>query len=361
MARDGATEKATPRRRREARREGRIAQSREVPLAASLLAALLALQSIGPSLGRTFRDQTTFLLGEAARSTEMPTAALQRSVTTMLQPLPMLLGVLMAAGVAACLSQVGFVFATKGARPKLSHLSPRKGIERFKPGPALWELARSSAKLGLLGVLLIGPVRSWMDSVSERKNLAGSLEDTLAQIFVVLWRVVLLAIVVAAADYAWNRRRMTKQTNMTKQEVKQEYKQTEGDPHIKAARRSKMLAMSRNRMLINVAGADVVITNPTHLAIALVYEPDSPAPKVVAKGADRMAAKIRKEAYRHGVLVTENKPLARELYRRCKVGGYVPATLFEAVALVLAMVYRRRPQKWSTLFGTPVLTAGGNA
>lgn len=316
---------------------------------------------MGPSMGRTFREQTILLLGGVSRSTELPTAALQQSVTTMLQPLPALMGILMAAGVAACLSQVGFIFATKAARPKLSHLSPRRGLERFKPGPALWELVRSSAKLGLLGVLLMGPVRSWMDSVSERKNLTGSLDDTLAQIFVVLWRVVLLAIVVAAADYAWNRRRMTKQTNMTKQEVKQEHRQTEGDPHIKAARRSKALAMSRNRMLINVAGADVVITNPTHLAIALVYEADSPGPKVVAKGADRMAAKIRKEAYRHGVMVTENKPLARELYRRCRVGGYVPSALFEAVALVLAMVYRRRPQKWASLFGTPALAAGGSA
>lgn len=358
MAREGATEKATPRRRREARREGRIAQSREVPLAASLLAVLLALQTMGPSMARGFRDETIVLLGQTPVSSELPTEALQRSVTAMLQPLPGMLGVLMAAGVIACFSQVGFIFATKAARPKLANLSPKRGLERFKPGPAMWELVRSSAKLGLLGVLLIGPVRSWMDAVSERKNLTGSLEDTLAQIFLVLWRVVLLAMVVAAADYAWNRRRTTKQTNMTKQEIKQEHKQNEGDPLIRAARRSKMLAMSRNRMLINVAGADVVITNPTHLAIALVYEPDSPAPKVVAKGADRMAAKIRKEAYRNGVLVTENKPLARELYRRCKVGSYVPAALFEAVALVLAMVYRRRPQKWSSLFGTPALVGG---
>src|SRR5690606_2260219 len=121
----------------------------------------------------------------------------------------------------------------------------------------------------------------------------------------------------------------------------EEAKQTEGDPLVKAQRRRRAQELSRNRMLREVAGADVVVTNPTHLAVALRYRDGEPAPRVVAKGADRLAAKIRKIAYRNGILVTEDKPLARALYRRCKVGAFIPGALYEAVAVVLAVAYRR--------------------
>lgn len=129
---------------------------------------------------------------------------------------------------------------------------------------------------------------------------------------------------------------------MSMQEVKQEHKDSEGDPLVKSQRRRRAVELSRNRMLRDVALADVVITNPTHFAVALRYADGEGAPRVVAKGADKLAAKIRGLAHRHGVLVTENKPLARALYRRCKVGHYVPAALYEAVAVVLAVAYRRR-------------------
>lgn len=357
--RDGRTEKATPRRRRDARRRGQIAQSKEVSVALSLLAGLLSIQAIGPGAARIFREQTTLLLGTAAQHNELPQALIQRSVLEMTGVLPALMGALLVAGLAGSLAQVGFVFATQAARPKLSHLDPRKGLERLKPGPAMWELVRSSAKLGLLALLLMGPVRQWMDAMLQRKNLASGLQDTYAQMIAILWRVVMLAIVIAAADYAWNRWRNSRNLKMTKQEIKREHREQEGDPYLKAARRSRALQYSRNRMIADVRTADVVVTNPTHLAVALRYEPDAPAPKVVAKGADKLAAKIRKEAYRHGVLVQENKPLARELFKRCKVGHYVPSNLFEAVALLLAMAYRRRPELLRRMLAAPVAAGGG--
>ncbi len=148
-------------------------------------------------------------------------------------------------------------------------------------------------------------------------------------------------VVIAAADYGYQRWKTGREMRMSKEEVKQEHRNADGDPLIKGQRRRRALELSRNRMLGAVAGADVVVTNPTHFAVALAYADGDAAPRVVAKGTDRIAAKIRAEAYRNGVLVTENRPLARALYRRCKVGSFVPAALYEAVAIVLALAYRR--------------------
>ena len=132
---------------------------------------------------------------------------------------------------------------------------------------------------------------------------------------------------------------------MSKQELKEEYKSSEGDPMVRSARRQRAREMSRNRMIFDVATADVVVTNPTRLAIALKYEDDEPAPRVVAKGANRLAAKIRTEARRNGVPVIEDKPLARALFRRIKIGHFIPGNLFEAVAAVLAVAYRRKARR----------------
>jgi flagellar biosynthetic protein FlhB len=129
---------------------------------------------------------------------------------------------------------------------------------------------------------------------------------------------------------------------MSKQELKEEYKSSEGDPMVRSARRQRAREMSRNRMIFDVGIADVVVTNPTRLAIALKYEDDEPAPRVVAKGANKLAAKIRAEARRNGVPVIEDKPLARALFRRIKIGHFIPGNLFEAVAAVLAVAYRRK-------------------
>jgi flagellar biosynthetic protein FlhB len=157
----------------------------------------------------------------------------------------------------------------------------------------------------------------------------------------VITRALLLAVLIAGADYAYQKWRTDKQLKMSKDDVKREHKNTEGDPHIKGQRRRRQQEMSRNRMLGSVATADVVVTNPTHFAVALGYAPGDPAPRVLAKGTNRLALKIRREAHRNGVPVHEDRPTARALYRQVRIGGYVPASLFEAVAVVLAVAYRR--------------------
>jgi flagellar biosynthetic protein FlhB len=253
-----------------------------------------------------------------------------------------LLAVSVVAAVVAGVAQVGFKPTPKAAKPKLSHLSPKKGLQKFKPATASWELIRSVLKLGLLVLLVWSPMREWMHEVTGDRGLEAGLSRTLDQSWVLLVRVVLLAIAIAAADYAWNRRKTARDIRMSKDDIKKEYKNTEGDPLVKGQRRRRQMEMSRNRMIGDVATADVVVTNPTHFAVALRYDPDDGAPRVVAKGTDKIAAKIRAAAYRNGVLVTENRPLARALYRQCKIGQFVPGALYDAVAIVLALAYRRR-------------------
>ena len=338
---DGKTEKATPRRRREARREGTVAKSQEVGTAAALLAALLALRVFAPRAAAVFTGETRALLSSAGSPLD-PGRLADSATRLALEGLgPFLFAAVVAATVAG-VGQVGFQISPKAAMPKLSNLDPRKGLEKLRPAAAGWELTRSLAKLGLLVAVLWSPVRTWMREFARERSLESGLADLQSEMWVVLLRSVALMVAIAAADYAWNRYRTNQRMKMSKDDVKREHKDSEGDPMVRSQRRRRQMELSRNRMLHDVAGADVVVTNPTHFAVALRYTDGDGAPRVVAKGVDRMALRIRREAYRNGVPVTEDRPLARALYRRCKIGQHVPAALYEAVAVVLAVAYRRR-------------------
>jgi flagellar biosynthesis protein FlhB len=339
---DGKTEKATPQAKKKARSEGTVARSQEVGMAVSLLAAAMAMRVFLPHGAGVVRDETRELF-YAAHVTELPVAQLTGSASRMiLAVLGPLLAVAVVAAVVAGVAQVGFKPTPKAAKPKLSHLSPKKGMQKFKPATASWELFRSLLKLGLLVLLVWSPMREWMHEVTGDRGLEAGLTRTLDQAWVLLVRVVLLAMAIAIADYAWNRRKTARDIRMSKYDIKQEFKNTEGDPLMKSQRRQRQMDMSRNRMIGDVATADVVVTNPTHFAVALRYDSEEGAPRVVAKGTNKLAAKIRAAAYRNGVPVTENRPLARALYRQVKVGHFVPAALYDAVAVVLAYAYRRR-------------------
>ena len=339
---EGKTEKATPQRRQKARREGTVARSQEVGVAASLLVAAVSLRVFGGHGIEVLREETRLLLATPLTDTVHLTEAAWAGGRMAVALGGPLLAAATAAAVVAGVGQVGIRLTPKAVKPKLSHLSPKKGLERLKPAKAGWELIRTALKLGLLLAIVWAPLRDWSDQLSGGRNLDAGLAATLAGTWTIMARAVALAAVIAAADYAWNRFRTGKEMRMSKDEVRREFKDSEGDPLIRAQRRRRHTELSRNRMLRDVAFADVVVTNPTHLAVALRYAEGEAAPKVVAKGADRLAAKIRAEAYRHGVTVTEDKPLARALFRACKPGQYVPGSLYEAVAVVLALAYRRR-------------------
>ncbi len=343
MARsENRTEKPTQRRRQDARKEGRNAKSKEVGVAVSLLAAALSLQVLGPGAAESVAVHSRSVFAGSGEGLHGVAAAAGAMFVAGLGPF---LAVAVVAGLAGGVAQVGFTLAPKAAQPKLSNLSIKKGLERFKPATAGWELGRSVLKLGLLVAVVWGPVVSWLDELGGLRGLPSAGASTWGMIGTVLVRAAALATVIAAADYAITRARTQKQLRMTRQELRDELRHSEGDPQVRARRRRRQQELSRNRMIADVSRADVVVTNPTRLAVALRYGPGYPSPQVVAAGAGRLAARIRQEAYRHGVPVIEDRALARALFRRVRVGQYVPGALFEAVAVVLAAAYRRRGRR----------------
>ena len=337
------TEAPTPKRKKEARRDGRVARSNDLVGWLSLLIATLVL----PGLIRGITDAAKELLLAAVAmarhpdAARLPTAmgkALSMMLTAMLPTMLTLVGLAIAANVA----QVGFIFTGKPLKPKLKHLNPMAGLKRMFSVKGLWQALAQIVKLGTIGLVvwtmvkgvsdqLIGsPARSTTDAIAS----IGALSLHLVQI------VAVVCTLLGLADYAIKKRALVKEMKMSKQEIKQEYKDAEGDQHVRARMRSNRMAMSRNRMISAVALADVIITNPTHFAIAISYQREKGAPKVVARGADATAARIREEARRHGVPCVESKPLARTLYRLCRPGEEIPRELYQAVATVLAFIQR---------------------
>lgn len=340
---DGRTEEPTPRARRRARREGHVARSQEVGVAAALLAAALGIRLCFPSAARSVASGMRDLLAAAPSAPSLSVAGRIVREMVLVGAVPFIaIGVVLA--LAGGLAQSGFVLAPGALRPKLSRLSPRQNLERLRPGVLGWEAARSVMKLGLLAILAWGPIREAIVDAGRAGSLGHAVSAFGEHAWAILARAAAFAVLVAVADYAFARVRTRRSQRMTRREVLEEHKETEGDPLVRMHRRRRHRELSRNRMLVEVASADVVVTNPTHLAVALRYRPGEPAPRVVAKGADRFARKIRAVAYRHGVFVREEAPLARALYRRCRVGQFIPPALYEAVALVLAIAYRRRRQ-----------------
>jgi flagellar biosynthetic protein FlhB len=258
--------------------------------------------------------------------------------------LPLLLGTMVLA-VAGNLAQVGFLLTSKPLKPDFKRLNPISGFRQMFSAKGLWQMSAALLRLGLITAIVWvsvrgiavevaqGSLRSPSDSVALIGSVAMGLIRTVAAV----------CVVIAIGDYAVKRRSHERDLRMTRAEVKREAKDTEGDPHLRARLRSMGMAISRNRMIGAVATADVVITNPTHLAIAIAYRRAEGAPKVVARGADVLAARIRREADRAGVPCVESKPLAQVLYRVCRPGEEIPTELYQAVATVLAFLHRLGP------------------
>lgn len=343
-SRSDRTEKPTQRRLTKAKEEGQVAKSQEVSVAVSLVLLAVAVRIIAPSATGTLVNATDRILRSAGSGTieaGVGSAAFMMIAVTVV-PVAALATV---AALLAGVGQVGFNWSPKAATPTFSHLSIKKGLQRFAPKRAAWELFRSFAKIILLFALAWGPLSSVVETVALKRAFGPGVAAIFTAAWQILLRTAILMVLIGAADYAFNKRKTMNDLKMTKQEVKQEAKDMMGSPEIKQARRQRAAELSRNRMITAASTADVIITNPTHLAVALKYETGEPAPRVVAKGADSLARKIRKTGRRHGVPIFEDKPLARTLFRKTKVGHYVPVALFEAVAMVLAMAYRRRSRR----------------
>jgi len=341
------TERATAKRRMEARKQGQVALSREVPSALILIAVLGVFYFAG---SRVLEDLTR-LFGEffgQLHTTRLRTvndaaaliSALFRSCLLLLAPMVL---PLLVAGVAGNILQIGFEIHAEPLAPKLSKLNPLAGLKRIVSMRGLVELVKSLVKVLFIGAIAWSVVSGYLADFPTlmRRDIAGIWEFTHTAAYRILFYVCLATVVLAVLDYAYQRWQHEENLKMTKQEIRDERKQTEGDPQIKSRIRSLQRQAAYHRMIAEVPTADVVITNPTHLAIALRFDPaEMNAPQVVAKGADHVAARIRDIAREHGVPLVENKPLAQSLYRLADPGDYIPVELYRAVAEVLAYVYR---------------------
>ncbi|MDO9494461.1 MAG: EscU/YscU/HrcU family type III secretion system export apparatus switch protein, partial [Nocardioides sp.] len=330
------TEKPTAKKRKESRKEGQVPRTQELGAWAAMLLAGLAMPMM---IGREV-DAIQGLMIACLRTLEDPTTSdalqlLGQGAGHAFKALLLLGAAVMVVGVAAALAQGGFFLATKTVQPKLSKLDPIKGAKRIFGIQALWEGAKMLLKCALVAVLVKAAVTSMMPLLGGMVPVAFMLHQTGDEALALIRNVAIAGLVMAGADYAMNRRRIGKQTRMTKEEVKQEHKQQEGDPMLKGAIRSRQLAMARSRMMADVLSADVVLVNPTHVAVALRYDPDVGAPTVVARGAGAIAARIRDLAGENDVPLVQDVPLARALYSSTEVGQEIPAELFAAVAQVL--------------------------
>lgn len=340
------TEEATQQRREDFRKRGQVAQTRELASVLILLSSALVLWF----LGRFFLQQVSELitqsigqyLVDAARAGDYKQASIfmMKKAALVLAPLLGILGIM---SVAATVVQVGLLNNEEALEFKFEKLNPVAGLQRIFSLRALVEGLKSVLKLALVIAVVAILVKDQVVQVPALVALSvNQLMIFMGDLTVrLLAGVGVMMGVLAAADYFFQRWELEKQMRMTKQEVKEEHKSREGDPMIKARIRRIQREMANKRMMADVPKADVVITNPTHIACALRYDPATmAAPVLVAKGADKVAEKIKEIAREHNVPVMENKPLARTIFKTLKIGHTIPRELFTAVAQVLSYVYK---------------------
>ena len=345
------TEEPTAKKLDDARKEGQVAKSQEVATAFSLLFLFILLRIVYGFMGRIFSNtfETVYnSIPYVARTYDgmLPLAYISSLVIHAMLTLLLLCAPFFIVGFIVAFIcdyvQVGYKPTTKPLEPKLSKLNPVSGMKKIFSTRKLFELAKSILKLGIMSIVIITFFRGRTESLfylydMPLKQAIGLLGNLIFDLGI---RIAAAYMIIAFADLIYQRRRFRKDMMMTKQEVKDEYKNSEGNPEIKGAQKKRMMQASQRRMMQNLPKADVVITNPTHYAVAIKYDAEeADAPVVVAKGADYLAQKIKEIAKENNVEIVENKPLARMLYANVEVGELVPPELYKAVAEVLAYVY----------------------
>lgn len=370
MSGENRTEKPTPKRRDEARKKGQVARSADLNAAIVLMAGIAMLALTGPSILRSLEEVVVTGLARAGTPEAAETAGLEglaswagSSLAKTVGPIALVMAV---AALAANVAQVRFRLTPQAAAPSLRVLNPLTGLKRIFGPHGLFEGAKAIVKTSVVGAvafLIVGP------AIPQLAALVGlppeALLDELAGIVLGLSvRVGAAFLVVAIVDYLWQRFRHERSLRMTKDEVRREARQHDIAPEVRGAIRRRQREMARRRMLAAVPTADVVVTNPTHVAVALRYDGSTPAPEVIAKGADLVAAQIRRVAEEHGIPTLRNPPLARTLYQRVELGEMIPEDLYAAVAEVLAFVYRtagrrRRSERGGSRRARPVTAIEG--
>lgn len=344
MADPARTEKATPRRKQEAREKGQVARSIEVNSVLVLLTAITIFRYAGPYMVSSINDMAAYSFKN------MNTTFGMENVTTMavfylwqiFKIIAPVLGAVLIAGLLINYLQVGVMFTMKPLTPKFENINPIGGFQKLFSRRSAIEFLKSLLKLFLIGWIAYEGVKAALPSLVPSMDMPG-IEPMkfVGHLTLSIFMKILLALIgLAILDYLYQKWEYEQTLMMTKQEVRDEFKQTEGDPMIKARIRQIQREMARRRMFEAIPRADVVITNPTHIAVALEYKTGMKAPVVLAKGERVIAERIKEMAKKHNIPIVENPPLARALLKQCPVGTPISPDLFEAVAEVLAFVYR---------------------
>ena len=347
---DDKTEEATPKKLEDARKEGQVAKSREVGMGLTLLGLFALIKVYVGTLGvrfmetfhKTYQKIPEYTGTEATYDSHAFMALIQEGLLDMIiMMLPFF-----TAGCVICfvadVIQVKWKVTMKPMKPKFSKMNPIKGMKKIISHQSLFELVKAIVKVIFISILAINTIKDKLLVIYSlydiSLNTALSLIcDTVTDLGI---KISAAYMIVAVADFMYQKLKFRKDMRMSKQEVKDEYKNSEGDPKVKSQQRQRMRQASQRRMMQDVPSADVVITNPTHYAVALAYDEKSgKAPIVVAKGEDFLAKKIKEIAKESKVEIVENKPLARMLYANVEVGEEIPPELYQAVAEVLAFVY----------------------
>ena len=338
------TEEPTSKRRSDAKKKGQVGRSTELSTAFVLLIGFFTIKMLAQSIYNELYAYTTYIFGHLDQTLDVENIVnlfLEASIVFGKTALPIMLAIMLI-GLGINFFQVGLNFNTEKLEPKLSNLNPINGVGRMFSKRSLVELVKSLLKIIVIGAFLYMVLKDQILAMPQfiYYDLDTSLGQMINIVLKMAFQICGVIMVIGVLDYGYQKWQTTQDLKMTKQEVKDEFKQTEGDPQIKCKIRQKQRQMAMARMMKEVPKADVIVTNPTHFAVALEYHKGMTAPKVLAKGQDLVAQKIKAIGRENHVPLVENVPLARALYRTTEIGDFIPQELYQSVAEVLAYVYR---------------------
>src|SRR5580693_794068 len=347
MPREERTEKATPKHRKRAREKGQVARSTDLGGSLVLIAGLLAISVMGSRIVEGVAASFREILAEVAHPAQATSAAglnglMHSALSTIALAVAPIAATCALTGVLAGVAQVGVRPSTQALKPDFRRINPASGLRNLLGPNAIFEALKAVAKVAVVAAVAAVALLPGLTTLAARVGISpGALGVLLGQSALSIAQHAAFAyLLIGVLDYAWKRRRHEQMLKMTKQQVKDETRQYGVSSEVKAAQRRRQMQAARARMMAAVPRADVVVTNPTHYAVALLYDGSRPAPEVLAKGKDLIAAQIRRVAEEHDVAVVADPPLARALHSSTEIGQVVPHELYAAVAQVLAFVYR---------------------
>ena len=359
MADDSAqekTEQPTERKREEAKDKGNVAKSRELNSVSVLIAGMLAYKAFSDILGNTLMHfiRSTYMESSFIKITpySLPGQLFDFMKVMGIIIVPVLFIILFGALVSN-VAQVGFMIAKKALIPDFKKINPLNGLKNLFSLRSIVELLKGILKIAILAIVSYSVITKYQDSFMflPYKSAAEIMADLSIVLLELTFKITLALLVMAAADYAYQKYEYEKGLKMSKQDVKDENKQSEGNPEVKGKIKSLQMQAARRRMMQDIPEASVVVTNPTHIAVALKYEPktSSDAPKIIAMGKNKLAERIKEIARENQIPVIENKPLARSLFKTCEVGMEIPEEFYQAVAEILSVVYQNNSKRMPVL------------